>query len=345
MSAKSGPNAGHAVDATAHAAIEAAIDPAVVQRASEWMARLWSGEASADDIAGCEAWRAAHPDHERAWSRLQALDDQLGSRIGALPASTARRVLLEPAPSSRRRIVRMLSALAVLGGAAYTVRGTDAWQLATAEYTAGTGQIRDLDLPDGTRVALDTASAIDVRYTDDERRIVLHTGRILVATAPDPLPTHRPLLVECAQGTVRALGTRFEVGRAQTPDMARVAVYEGALEIRLGRAAEAAPLRLDAGWQTDISSEAIRPVRPARDADTAWTRGLLIAERMRVADLVAELARYRRGVLRCDDSAAELRVTGVFPLLDTDRALANLMVGMPVDVRYRTRYWATVHAR
>ena len=36
-----------------------AIDPAVVRRASAWMARLWSGEASAADRAACDAWLAA----------------------------------------------------------------------------------------------------------------------------------------------------------------------------------------------------------------------------------------------------------------------------------------------
>ncbi len=58
-------------------AIDSPIDPAIVQRASEWMARLWSGEASDDDKAACEQWRTLHPDHERAWNRLQVMEDKL----------------------------------------------------------------------------------------------------------------------------------------------------------------------------------------------------------------------------------------------------------------------------
>ncbi|WP_408908278.1 FecR/PupR family sigma factor regulator, partial [Variovorax paradoxus] len=58
-------------------ALPGPLDPAVVRRAAEWMARLWSGEASDQDRAACERWRAQHPDHERAWNRLQSFEDKL----------------------------------------------------------------------------------------------------------------------------------------------------------------------------------------------------------------------------------------------------------------------------
>jgi transmembrane sensor len=41
---------------------------------------------------------------------------------------------------------------------------------------------------------------------------------------------------------------------------------------------------------------------------------------------------------------AALRVTGVFPLRDTDRALRNLELALPVAVVRRTGYWVTVRA-
>ncbi|KAG0759335.1 hypothetical protein G6F57_017955 [Rhizopus arrhizus] len=65
---------------------------------------------------------------------------------------------------------------------------------------------------------------------------------------------------------------------------------------------------------------------------------------MRLDAFVAELARYRSGLLRCDPAVADLRVSGVFSLRDTDRALDNLTRGLPVTVAYRSRYWVTVRA-
>jgi transmembrane sensor len=69
---------------------------------------------------------------------------------------------------------------------------------------------------------------------------------------------------------------------------------------------------------------------------------VLYAEEMRLADMLAEVARYRSGVLRCDPAVAQLRVSGVFQLDDTDRILAVLAQTLPVRVDARTRYWVTV---
>ena len=71
-------------------------------------------------------------------------------------------------------------------------------------------------------------------------------------------------------------------------------------------------------------------------------RGLLPADRMRLNTLLAELSRYRPGVLRCSDAVAGLRVTGSFQLDDTDAALALLAQALPVRIERRTRYWVTV---
>jgi len=70
--------------------------------------------------------------------------------------------------------------------------------------------------------------------------------------------------------------------------------------------------------------------------------GKLVAEGMRVADFVEEIARYRRGFTLHDDAVADLTVSGVFSLEDTDRALRGLAASLPVALRYRTDYWVKV---
>lgn len=49
---------------------------------------------------------------------------------------------------------------------------------------------------------------------------------------------------------------------------------------------------------------------------------MLMADRMPLAEVLAELARYRRGLLRCDPQLARLAVSGAYPLLDLRRTLA-----------------------
>lgn len=324
---------------SARSQVPAPLDPATVSQAAAWMARLWSGDASAADQAACSAWRAAHPDHERAWRRLQAVEDKLMS----VPSDIAQHALREPAAAwvTRRRALQVL-ALGVTAGGVWSMRGSQAWDTVASDHSTGTGATRAVTLPDGSQVVLASASAIDLRFTSRERLVIVRAGEILVATAPDPLATQRPFRVQTRDGMVQALGTRFLV--RQHDDATRVGVLEGAVELRARNHLQQA-VRIGAGKSAAFSQERIEPSGPVRASAAAWTDGLLVAEDMRVADFVAELARYRPGLLRCDPDIAGMRVTGVFSLRDTDRALRNLALALPVAVAYRTRYWVTVRAR
>jgi transmembrane sensor len=209
-----------------------------------------------------------------------------------------------------------------------------------ALHTA-TGERREHRLADGSVVMLDTGSALDLRYTATERRLLLRAGAIHVRTAPDPADAHRPFIVEMPRGTLQALGTRFSVrlDGGGAPGRDRVEVFEGAVAV--------APLqgpsrRVEAGEWADFGADAVQAGALPPQADAAWTRGLLVAERMRLDGLLAELARYRRGVLRCDPAAAGQIVSGVFSLDDTDATLAALQGALPVRVRRATRFWVTV---
>jgi len=57
------------------------------------------------------------------------------------------------------------------------------------------------------------------------------------------------------------------------------------------------------------------------------------------------LARYRRGVLRCDPAVADLRVSGAFPLADIDGSLRLLEKTLPVRISHVTPFWTTVAPR
>ncbi|WP_229476906.1 FecR domain-containing protein [Massilia rubra] len=318
----------------------APLDPATVSQAAAWMARLWSDQASAADQAACGAWRAAHPDHERAWRRLQAVEDKLVS----VPREIAQHALREPAASAwvtRRRALQLLG-LGVSAGAAWSLRGPETWDRIASDHSTATGATRALILPDGSHVVLASATAIDLRFGGAERLVIVRAGEILVTTAPDPMAAQRPFRVRTRDGVVQALGTRFLV--RQHADLTRVGVLDGAVELRAHNHLHAA-VRIDAGQGAAFSQDRIEPSGPVQASAAAWSDGLLVAEDMRVADFVAELARYRAGVLRCDPAIAAMRVTGVFSLRDTDRALRNLALALPVAVAYRSRYWVTVRAR
>ena len=329
----------------------APLPAAIVAQAADWMALLQSGSASAAQQARCAAWRAADGRHELAWQRLVALDEQVqaGARpaqgAGTAHAAAARQALHAVArQQSRRRMGRWLLGLAGTGVVAWNVREHTPWPVLAAQHRTATGERLDLVLDDGTRLQIASASAVDLRYTATERRIVLHAGEILVASGHgDP----RPLSVATQEGRATPVGTRFTVRRTgggwTAPGETAVAVLEGAVDLMAHRSASV-PLRLAAGEQARFSAEAMGMPAAAPAGTGAWSDGMLVAERMRLDDFVAELSRWRPGLLRCAPDAAALRITGAFPLDDSDRALALLASILPVRVEYRTRWWVMVRA-
>ncbi|MDG9929560.1 FecR domain-containing protein [Pseudomonas sp. GD04015] len=221
---------------------------------------------------------------------------------------------------------------------------------ALADQRTASGERRRLVLPDGTLLELNTATAVDVRFDEQQRSVVLHGGEILVGTAHDPLG--RPFTVVTPEGRLVPVGTRFVVRRDDAPTRAsgvtRLAVTEGMVQIHPADGAGETPVLVKASEQAYFSRHQVTAVQPLREAGLAWTEGVLVAEGMPLGDFIAELSRYHRGRLRCEAEVAHLRITGTWPLAadsPSEAILASLERQLPVRVRRFTRYWVTVAAR
>lgn len=329
--------------------METPLQARVLDEAAEWLMRLHDSGATDADRAACERWRQADPQHALAWERAERL---LG-KLGGLPAALAMPALDRPRShrAQRRAAVARLAALLAVAPAGWLA--WQAWYAADqrgwgADLRTATGERRTEHLADGSRLLLDTASAVDIRFDGALRLLTLRQGAISIETAADTATPHRPFVVDTAHGRLRALGTRFTVrqegGRADGGPV-RLAVTEGAVEVTLRGAASPA-LVVQAGQQTVLRAGEVTAPQPLQPEATAWTHGMLMADAMPLAAFCAELSRYRPGLLQCAPEVRALRVSGSFPLGDTDRTLTMLASTYPVDVQTRMRgYWITVVAR
>ena len=202
----------------------------------------------------------------------------------------------------------------------------------------------------GTRVWLNTATAINQDYDSRERRLHLVTGEILIDTARDSQggvgsasgvgEKPRPFFVDTPHGRLQALGTRFTV--RLDGEQTFLAVYEGAVETHNKSSHQTV---LQTGQQVRFGLDALGEVQPADTAREAWSRGVLVAQDISLREVVAELRRYRNGHLGLAPEVAELRVFGNFPLADTDDALDMLAAALPVRVSRTLPWWASIEAR
>ena len=189
-----------------------------------WLLLLRSGKATAQDYNDFLAWRAADPLHENAWQQLTGTLAGSGfGRLGdAYPAGYATTAsppppLVAPAPAvtppvvvpPRRRFLTGSLALASAGAcAAYVGNAFYPLSNVAADAATATGERRRYQLSDGSQLLLDARSRVNLDFTPAYRQVRLLDGAVTVSVAPD---ARRPFLVQTAEGTVRALGTRYMV--------------------------------------------------------------------------------------------------------------------------------------
>jgi len=319
------------------------IELQVLQQAAEWFALLRSPGVADTDWRDWQHWREADSRHQAAWARVEAISGAF-ERLPASDKPNARRTLERAAgrQARRRSALKMLGLLCGAGVAGWSASRSAPWLEWNADYRTATGEVRQIELADGGQVWLNTASALDVRYTPTLRALRLHRGEILVQTAKTPPDrVERPFVVDTAAGRLRALGTRFSV--RMLGDAAQVSVFQGAVEMSPADGAPATVLQ--AGEQRTLHAAGSGPATPASTARQAWSQGLLLAENMRLGDFIAELANYRRGYLDCAPEVADLRLVGVYEAADTDRTLAALAATLPVRIHAPLPWWVRLVPR
>ncbi|MFN3357995.1 MAG: FecR domain-containing protein [Pseudomonas sp.] len=305
-----------------------------LEEAADWLIRMSESALSDTERAEWETWKVSTPERSRAWSRAQLLQ----TKLGGLPPSLAMSALDRPSsPERRAALGKLAMILAILPA------GWGSWKLAesqqwSADFHTAVGQQRELTLADGSKITLNTDTAVDVLFDANQRLIHLREGEILVQTAPDRSPLPRPFLVSTRQGRMQALGTRFTV-REQQP-RTHLVVLEGAVKVELAQNRQGTPLIVNAGQRTDFSAQTFGPLSAADRYVGAWTHGMLMADNMRLADFVAELTRYRRGFVRLDPALADLRISGAYPISDSQRTLNMLAQTYPILVSgHLNGYW------
>ncbi len=308
----------------------------VIDQAVDWLVLLWSGEADDAQREAWRRWRAASPEHERAWQHIESMDTRLRHQGSGLTATAALSALNAPVSASRRRALNAVVALAMVGGGVAGGRALP-WNVWTADVQVARAERRHVTLADGTQLLINSDSVVDLRFDEAERVVVLHRGEIQAVTAPDVQRPARPFRVETSFGSIRPIGTRFVV-RGEG-DSRGVAVTKGAVELHAGGGAEA--LRINAGQALRFTSSGAAALQPI-GTETAWVDGVLVTTDTRLQDVIAELARYHPMRLSCAPEVAELRVSGVFPLDDPERALQALTDVLPIRQRRLAGIWIRV---
>lgn len=305
-----------------------------VDQAIDWLVKLRFDEPSARTERQFQQWLVSHPHNALAWQRVSTLSDELAG----LPSDLSRRTLegSRRQQISRRDHLKLLAVLAVGGSLGWAAREPLGLPALLADSSTATGERRDVQGSDGSRIQLNTASAIDLRYSADQRQLTLIRGELtLDSNANDK----RPFIIDTQLG---ALSTHD--GQLLLRENAQgllLAVRRGEVTLM----PHSAPLRqVYPGQVLQLAaSGAIQPALVHGDP-WGWTDGVLSVQQMPLSEFTAELSRYRPGLLRCAPEVADLKVSGTYQLADTEQILQLLARSLPLRIDYRTRYWVSIGA-
>lgn len=283
-------------------------------RASAWAVRVAERSLEGLEQEELDAWLAADSRHLGAFVRAQALWLDL-DRVAALGSGTQRDMV---APVSTRRWAPYAMAASV---AIAVVGGTITYDQFAGRITTERGEVRRIALADGSIMTLNGDSAVQVRYDDDMRRIILRRGEASFDVAHNK---ERPFIVSADGLKVRAVGTEFVVGIED--EGVEVTVEEGVVAVDGQPGGSAVPRYLKRNEQ--FVAAATGPRRVVLDgADVerrgAWRKGLLVFNGQQLAVAASEVNRYSKlRVVIEDPTLARAEFVGVFKLGDA-RAFAN----------------------
>ncbi len=209
-------------------------------------------------------------------------------------------------------------------------------------YETSKGERRDHQLPDGSRLSLNTNTRVDVKYSPDQRNLFLEQGEIHLRVESD---SARPLTVFAGDRIFRAVGTEFNLEISEDQQIELV-VTEGIVMIGVLAAAPdgnnySQPRLLpDSGTLVSAGRELVvstsSDLQPATEVPEAidqediavklsWRDGNLIFRGESLEEAIAEVGRYTEvEFIFLDETSKRQTVSGLFRAGDVDGLLMTL---------------------
>jgi transmembrane sensor len=325
--------------------------PTIEEEASETFVRRLHGEWTPQDQVAFEVRLERDPAYADAYARAQASWGALDAHAESAEVMRYREEAMAYARrSNARRWFKAHTYASSVWRAAALIAGVAvllgvAWQLSPYGYTpgqyhTGIGEQKVVDLEDHSRIVLDAATRLRVRFTPDARVVELQDGQAQFSVAKDPT---RAFKVNAGGRTIVAVGTVFTVEFVD--NQVHVAMMEG--KVAVLSAAVPATASADAGGGEGISLIAGEELRVSRDgrstvtakadleAATAWRDGKVVIRSEALSEAVRRINRYSRLQIRIDDPAlAAKQISGVFEAGDAQGFVSAIERYLPVATDY-----------
>lgn len=280
-------------------------DP-IDEQAARWTSLLDGGIVTAADRLALHAWLDEDSAHRAAFEHYQLICDDTAESLPALARVSA---VARPDPAATRRFPRWhVLAAGLAAAAAVAFLWLVPYFRDTQLVATVAAQRSTLSLPDGSRAEMNAQTTLHTDFRRGRRHVRLDKGEAYFEVAKDA--TH-PFFVETPGGTVRVMGTQFNVrlaatGRPEVTLLEGAVVYENAV----------ARIQLTRGQQISAIGD-LRQLSPAELGNvTAWREGLVVLNGLTLAEAAARFAAFHGKIITVVPEIATLEMGGSYSLDD-----------------------------
>ncbi len=316
---------------------------AAAAEARAWVIRL-DGGPSRQELAEFRRWLDKNPLHRSEFKRVAELWDGMDELVQELVfpdtnkiAAAYRRVGFSSLGAAACLLLVFIGLQVIMPHIGHTYY--------SASYATDIGELKEVTLPDGSGLRLNTNSQASIDYGRGIRSVRLIKGEVHFDVSHDP---DHPFVVYVEDVAIRALGTAFAVHIKD--DQTEVTVTEGRVRIlsmpqapagtdELGISEiELADIlgTLSRGQQAILKNEIewVEKIQPEEiEKQLSWRDGMLIFEHKPLEDVINEISRYTEmEIIILDAEIKQMEFGGYFPVGEIDLMLKSLTESFGIHV-------------
>ena len=329
------------------------------EQASEWFVLMSSEDVTDKEKCAFQEWFNASPLHRRAfqdfavlWESMTVIPEAVydkghasHARAKGVSASSDHGLAQNNVIQIQRwfRSVQHYAAAAVVVLAFamfYFIQADDQATVESIAYFTDVGEVKTLDLEDGSQITLSAKSRIVVTLEENQRRVLLTRGQAFfdIAKRTDKHGKKIPFHVQVGELSVHVLGTQFDIRRLK--NQVDVAVLEGKVKVESDLSGEHA--YLTEGKTVVAIGEAYDSLSAVTNIDTSvvssWRKGRLTYRNAYLTEVISDANRFHSGqIILGNDSLADLRVTTSFSVDQIAEMTMMLQEILPVSVYQQSR--------
>jgi transmembrane sensor len=340
---------------------------AIAEQAAEWFVANSEGPLDARDSAALAVWFKTSPVHIEEFLGVSAVAHDL-QQLRSDPQYSVEAILARARTEDESPVQRpwpratetvrgrpfggWLPAIAAMAAvAALAVGMLRIWNPASDQMGLTSGGFATLHLatrhgeqltqrlPDDSVLHLNTNSAVSVRYSRNERLVILESGQAAFEVTH---AAQRAFRVQAGAAQIIDLGTKFDVRLEQGSTL--VTVIEGRVNVGAttsGQEQSPPYIELDADQQIRVARGAWPAMPVAVDArgTTAWMHRQIVFHDEKLEQVAAEFNRYQSKPIEIvTPELRTMRISGVFAIDDSEAFIAFLrsLKGVRVEVTATT---------